>query len=171
LDRVEDAEALFSFRPREETVEDLLERALNMEEEGRLGEAADVYRRALAEEPLDPVLHFNLGNVHFAGRALEEAVASYDRAVALDETYAEAWNNLGNALGELKQWPQAIEAFRAALRHAPDYAEAHFNLAETLFAVGRVDKARTHWRACLDHNTSETIAASALERLRTLLKT
>jgi tetratricopeptide (TPR) repeat protein len=153
-----------------ESVEDLFEEALAKEDQGRRREASELYRRALEQEPDDPVLHFNLGNVLFALDRHAEAAECYCAAVRLDPTYAEAWNNLGNALAELDRWPQAIDAFETALANAPGYPEAHFNLAETHFALGQADAARRHWRQCLEHHPSEPIASTTLQRLRESLR-
>jgi tetratricopeptide (TPR) repeat protein len=166
----DDAAEVLSLPPRIESVEDLFEEALSREDQRRWQEAAELYRRALEQEPDDPVLHFNLGNVLFAMREYAPAADSFQAAVRLDPAYAEAWNNLGNALSELDRWPQAIEAFETALATAPGYPEAHFNLAETHFALGQADAARRHWRECLENHPSEPIAKTSLERLRTILK-
>jgi tetratricopeptide (TPR) repeat protein len=165
-----DAEEALALPPRIESVEDLFEEALAREDERRWREAAELYRRALEQEPDDPVLHFNLGNVLFAMREHSAAADCYQAAVKLDPSYAEAWNNLGNALAELNRWSQAIEAFETALAKSPGYPEAHFNLAETHFALGQADAARHHWRECLENHPSEPIAKSSLERLRSILK-
>jgi tetratricopeptide (TPR) repeat protein len=166
----DDAADVLALPPRFESVEDLFEEALTREDQRRWREAAELYRRALEQEPDDAVLHFNLGNVLFAMREHAAAADCFHAAVRLDPAYAEAWNNLGNALSELDRWPQAIEAFETALATAPGYPEAHFNLAETHFALGQADAARRHWRECLENHPSEPIAKTSLERLRAVLK-
>jgi tetratricopeptide (TPR) repeat protein len=164
------ADEVLALPPRSESVEDLFEEALAREDEERPREAAELYRRALEQEPDDPVLHFNLGNVLFASGNHSEAAERYQAAVRLDPSYAEAWNNLGNAYAELGRWTESIEALETALARSPGYPEAHFNLAETHFALGRSDAARRHWRQCLENHPSETIARTTLDRLRDLLR-
>ncbi|MBW3599099.1 MAG: tetratricopeptide repeat protein [Planctomycetes bacterium] len=161
---------LLIYTPCPETVEELFERALALEDQGRFAEAAELYRRASTEDPHDPVLHFNLGNVLYGGQQMEQAADCYRRAVELDASYVEAWNNLGNALAELEQWEESLAAFETALRHAPDYREAHFNLAETHHFLGRQDAARRHWQKCLQAGADDALARSALDRLRAVLK-
>jgi tetratricopeptide (TPR) repeat protein len=166
----EDAEDVLYLPPLVESVEELFEKAIACEDDGRPQEAALLYRRALEQEPDDPVLHFNLGNALYATGDYAGATEQYRAAVRLDPGYAEVWNNLGNALSELDRWPEAIEAFETALAAAPGYPEAHFNLAETHFALGRSDAARRHWRECLENHPSEPMAQVTLERLRSLLR-
>jgi tetratricopeptide (TPR) repeat protein len=166
----QDAEDLFAFAPRPRTIEELFEEALDLEEKGRSAEAAERYRLALAEDPHDPVLHFNLGNVLFALGDAAPAAESYRRAVQLDADYAEAWNNLGNALSHLGEAVLSVEAYKTALRSLPGYPEASFNLAETYFALGEVESAREHWQACLQASPKDGLAQSALERLGLALK-
>lgn len=164
------AEDLFAFAPRPPGIEELFERALDFEELGRHAEAADLYRQALIEDPLDPVLHFNLGNVVFALGDASRAAESYRKALELDGGYAEAWNNLGNSLAELGSRDESVEAYQQALLRSPHYPEANFNLAETYFALGQIEHARDHWRRCLQSPANERVAPMALERLGLVLK-
>jgi tetratricopeptide (TPR) repeat protein len=128
-----------------EQTEDLFGQALSLEDAGRLEEAARAYRQAIALEPVDPVLHFNLGNVLFALGSIEESVDAFRQAVLCDPYYAESWNNLGNAYAELGSWEQAADALQKAVTFVPGYADAHYNLADVLKRLGRSAEAAQHW--------------------------
>jgi tetratricopeptide (TPR) repeat protein len=112
------------------------DRALALEDAGRLDEAAEAYRQVIALQPTDPALHFNLGNVLFALGQLGEAAESYGEALRYDPHYGEAWNNLGNTYVELEAWQPAIDAFRSALRLVPGYPDAEYNLSAALGQIG-----------------------------------
>lgn len=124
-----------------EDVDELFDQALVLEDVGQFAAAAELYRRAIAQEPRDPVLHFNFGNVLFGLNKHEQAADSFRQALSCDPNYAEAWNNLGNALAELGSDSEAVEAFRQALRLVPDYEDARTNLAATLREHGGQDDA------------------------------
>jgi tetratricopeptide (TPR) repeat protein len=147
-------------------VAQLFSEALALEDSGRLTEAALRYERAIALEPEDPVLRFNLGNSLYAIGNAHRAAHCYREAVELDPDYAEAWNNLGNALAELRQFDDAIAALQTAIGIVPDYADAHFNLAEVLAQAGRDREAAEHQAAHERLNTADRLFAHRTQLLR-----
>jgi tetratricopeptide (TPR) repeat protein len=142
------------------------QRALRLEQEERLEEAAQAYARALDPLRPRPEVAFNLGNALYALERLEEACGAFTLATELDPEYVEAWNNLGNALSLLGRHEEARAKLERALALEPDYADAHFNLAETLAASGELPGAREHWRAYLAHDPDSAWAAEVRARLR-----
>jgi cytochrome c-type biogenesis protein CcmH/NrfG len=110
-------------------------------------EAADAYRRALADDPDLVAAIINLANISYARDELVEARRLYEKAIALDPTYFEAHFNLGNIHHDHGSYGDAQASYRTALTLNPDYADAHFYLAVTLEKIGRSGEARTHWRA------------------------
>jgi tetratricopeptide (TPR) repeat protein len=113
-------------------LDELFEAALGLEDRGQLAEAAEAYRRASELDPLEPVLHFNLGNVLYGLQMLPESLVSLLEAVQLDPRYAEAWNNLGNVQAELGQHEEGIRSFRRSLLLIPGYELAEANLQRLL---------------------------------------
>lgn len=108
---------------------DLFADAVALEAAGRYDEAAETYRSALAQDPQNPILHFNLGNVlHRLGETVA-AAEQFHLAVRIDPVYVEAWNNLACMLFETGQVEGSIEAFQRALKLAPSYEDARTNLA------------------------------------------
>jgi len=112
----------------------------------RQEEAAQAYRRALAEDPNLVAALINLANIRYARNELAEAQALYERAILLDPTYFEAHFNLGNIHHDHSRYLDAEVCYREALALNPDYADAHFYLAVTLEKMGRSGEARQHWR-------------------------
>jgi tetratricopeptide (TPR) repeat protein len=115
-----------------EDSESLFDRALAAEDAHDFSRAVDLYRRAIAYDPGDPVLHFNFGNVLFGLARYADAADSFQRALRFDSAYAEAWNNLGNTFAQLESWHAALVAFRRALVIVPDYGDAQYNLDRVL---------------------------------------
>ena len=116
---------------------------------GRLDEAIDACRRAIALRPDYPEAHNNLGNALKDAGRLDEAIAAFDRAIALRPDYAEAHNNLGCTRLAQGDHDAAIAAFDRATALRPDLAEAHFNLGNALQGAGRCDEAIDAYRRAI----------------------
>jgi tetratricopeptide (TPR) repeat protein len=139
--------------------------AVELEEAGRLPQAAEAYQRALAVDGPSAEVAFNLGNVLYGLGRREEAVQRFLQAVESDPSYIEAWNNLANALFDIGRREEAVRALRKALAVNPRYADAHYNLAEVLHDLGRMDEACAHWRAYLEQDPSSSWADLVRDRL------
>lgn len=113
-------------------VDELFDRGLALEDQGRFEEAAEAYRQASELAPRDPCIHFNLGNALYAQGQYDESVSSFRASLDCDPDYAEAWNNLGNALWKAADRRAAAKALRRALELIPDYADARHNLSALL---------------------------------------
>ena len=140
--------------------------AAELEDAGRLSEAADMHRAAMAAAGPDPEGCFQLAELLYrlgdAGAARER----YYMAVELDEDYVEARANLGCVLAEMGQRELAVAAFEGALRCHPDYADAHYHLARTLDEMGHHRTAEQHWRRFLALAPGSPWAAEAAQRLK-----
>lgn len=124
---------------------------------GRLDEALDAGRRALAQDPDHPQALNNLGIVEFERGDAAAAASLYRRAIARAPGYAEARNNLGNALRAQRRYEDAVEAYGQALALRPLYADALNNLGATLRDMGRLAASEIACRkaqALEPHNTS-----------------
>jgi protein O-GlcNAc transferase len=108
---------------------------------GKLDQAGDCYRRALALAPRDSIASNNLANILKAQGRLEEAATWYSRALALKPDNAEVLNNRGNIGFELEQFEEAETYYRRAADLKPDYSEAYYNLGNALWKQEKMDEA------------------------------
>lgn len=143
----------------------LVRMAAELEENGRLAEAADLYRAALATGGPNAETCFALADVLYRLGDLGGARERYFTAVELNEDYVEARANLGCLLVEEKRLDLAIAAFQGALRYHDDYADVHYHLARALDEVGERDAAATHWRQFLALVPESPWADNARRRL------
>ena len=139
----------------------LVQMAENLEDEGDLGAAADLYRVALASGGPNADVCFALAEVLYRLGDLSAARERYFVAIELDENYVEARANLGCLLAEQGQLEIAAAAFQGALRHYPDYADVHYHLARTLQQLDRPAEAMRHWRRFLILSPDSPWAAKA----------
>jgi tetratricopeptide (TPR) repeat protein len=120
--------------------------------DGRLQEAIDACRDAIAARPDYVEAHINLGTAVLALGRPEEAVVWLKRAIALRPDDAMSICNLGKALQDMGRTEDAIAAYRAALDCQPDNAAATVNLGSALLQ-------RQDW----DESASVTRRAIALQ--------
>ena len=77
---------------------DPFELALFYHQGGDFLKAMEYYQQLLDANPLDKVVHNNLGLLHMAMANNAEAIRSINTAIRIDPAYGEAHNNLGTAL-------------------------------------------------------------------------
>lgn len=118
------------------SLDDQIDEALELEESGRLAQAAVLYERLLHHHGGDAQLWLNYGNVLFALDRAADAAAAFENATECDGQFVAAWNNLGAARLELGDFGAAEEALRKALWIDPENADAQHNLADLLTATG-----------------------------------
>jgi predicted O-linked N-acetylglucosamine transferase (SPINDLY family) len=111
--------------------------------------AAELYSRAIACAPQNPVLHHNLGEAFRRQERMEDAVRCYRRAVELKPGYAQAHFSLGNGLGILGDVDGAIAHYRQALAIQPDFPQAHNNHGNACKALGLPEEAEQCYRRAL----------------------
>lgn len=147
------------------TPEAMLAMASNLDEQGKLEAAAELYRAILvAVGPLAEV-NFLLAELLYRMDDLPAARERYSMAVELDEDYVEARANLGCVLAEMEQYELAMAAFEGALAYHDDYPDVHYHLARTLDRVGRGAEAELHWHAFLELVPDSPWSEQARDRL------
>jgi len=129
--------------------------------QGRLKEAADLYRQAAAVDPKDLRPIYSLALIDIRCGRLENARQQLRAVAAQDPNLYPAQQNLGAVCQNLNLWQEAADAYRRALRLNPSAAETHFSLARALTVLGRVEESSACYRA---------LAADPSVRLRALTR-
>ncbi len=140
-------------------------KASNLDDEGDLEGAADMYRTALAAGGPNAEICFALAELLYRLGDITAARERYFMAIELDEEYVEARANLGCVLAELGQRELAVAAFEGALAFHGEYLDAHYHLARALDDLGRRDEAEHHWRVFASLAPESPWAAVARRRL------
>jgi tetratricopeptide (TPR) repeat protein len=133
-----------------ESVDEVFERAEEMELKGNLEEAERLYQLASRIDRTDPVLAFNLGNVLEIQQRSDEAALAYQQAIARDPGFAEAWLNLGLLREGSGQLRAATDCYYSAVAARPDYDDALFNLALLLTRCEQYQPALPIWDRFLE---------------------
>jgi tetratricopeptide (TPR) repeat protein len=145
--------------------EDLRALAAELEGNGQLQQATEVYRAILFSNESTAEDHFALAELLYLGNDLSAARERYYVAIEFDEDFVEARSNLGCVLAEQGEIGLAEAAFRGALEYHPDYADAHYHLARLLDRQQRLAEASRHWQLFMNLAPASPWADEARERL------
>ncbi|MBV9549554.1 MAG: tetratricopeptide repeat protein [Alphaproteobacteria bacterium] len=104
--------------------------ALQMQ--GRLGEAADIYRAVLAEDPQNaPALHL-LGVLVMQAGQIEPGLELVRQSLTILPNFAPAQENLGKGLEQLGRDEEALAAYDRLVKLAPGHAEGYAHRSRIL---------------------------------------
>jgi len=92
--------------------------------------------KAVQLDPTEAANHYNLGNLYYAARRLEEAATQYREAIGRGFRDPRVWANLGTALRGLGRFPEAAAAYQQAIALQPDNPALHHNLGSAAQAQG-----------------------------------
>jgi tetratricopeptide (TPR) repeat protein len=122
---------------------------------GRLAEAVDWFRKAVAAAPDDPKARLNLGVALKDTGESTESEACYRQAIAMAPGFAAAHNNLGILLADTDRNDEAFVCFEEALRLDPGHADARHNRGAVLAALHRHDEALPDFHAAIAANPGD----------------
>jgi len=118
---------------------------------GRLPEAIEEYRAAIAIKPDYAIAHDSLGGLLMQEGRLPEAMAEFKAALKAQPNFALAHNNLGIALAQTPgRLPDAMAEFETTIRIDPKYAKGHMNLGNAyLQTPGRLADAIAEYETAI----------------------
>ncbi|GFY92974.1 tetratricopeptide repeat (TPR)-like superfamily protein [Actinidia rufa] len=108
---------------------------------GRLNEAAQCCRQALALNPHLVDAHSNLGNLMKAQGLVQEAYNCYAEALHIQPTFAIAWSNLAGLFMEAGDLNRALQYYKEAVKLKPTFPDAYLNLGSVYKALGMPQEA------------------------------
>jgi predicted O-linked N-acetylglucosamine transferase (SPINDLY family) len=114
--------------------------------QGRASESIEHLENARQVDPLDPEIHFTLGNLLSQSGELSQAITCYRLAIDLKPGHGGAWLNLGVAHYQSQNYPAAIESLTVAARLNPRNEKAFHNLGLAMMRSGRADEASQMFR-------------------------
>jgi len=132
---------------------------------GRLDEAIAEYRKMLAQDPAQPVVHNILGTIYHAQGRDSDAAAEFQAAIRLNPGFAEAHSNLGYAYAAMGYLDGALVEYRQAVALAPADPEPHAKLGYAYAKLGKRREAIAELRAALELDPGHAGARQALDWL------
>ena len=122
-------------------VRQVLQDALALHEQGRIAEAAAVYRQIVARDPQNAEALHLLGVAQLQSGNAGQSIALIARAIAIDSRNANYHSNFGLALSRSGRSEEALASFDAALSINPNSANTLNHRGNVLRGLGRPDQA------------------------------
>ena len=145
------------------TLRQALTMAIGCHNDGRLTDAAGIYRLVLTVQPDNPVA---LNNLALLAEG-EEAIALLHRALAVCPSDVRTVLNLGRALQAADRWHDAAALYRQTLEAVHDEPELHFALAYALQRHRQTEDAARHYQQALALHPDHVSALCNLATLHT----
>ncbi|MBO0863251.1 MAG: tetratricopeptide repeat protein, partial [Chloracidobacterium sp.] len=111
--------------------------AIELQQQGKLSEAAEEYRAILKTNPSYAEAHANLGVVMARLGNFDEAVASYEAALRLNPKLTQVLLNLGILHYRANRYEKAVETLEKFLDATPGNVQASLLLGLSLLEIGR----------------------------------
>ena len=121
--------------------QNLLDRAFQLHQSGRVPEALDLYNKVLPWQQNNAQLLDLIGTANLYIGQMEQGIGLIQRSLAINPNNPTAHNNIGLALQALKRLDKALESYGNALAIKPDFAEAYYNGGNVLRELKRLDQA------------------------------
>lgn len=103
--------------------------------EGKYDKALPEYEKAVAQNPNNPVSHYNLGNAQFRKEDFPASEKNFEGAAATATTNdfkQKSLYNKGVSLSKQKKLQESIDAYKKSLRLNPQDEDTRFNLEKAL---------------------------------------
>ena len=126
------------------------EQGLKALDEKRYQDAVDNFRNAIAAEPPDYTIHFNLALAYSLLGKDAEAIPEYKKALEMKPDIYQADLNLGISLLRQNQGAQAVPYLTAAVAQKPKEYRPNYYLASALLASGDLPKAEQTFTAAIE---------------------
>ena len=140
------------------------EQGLKALDEKRYQAAIENFTNAIAAEPKDFALHFNLALAYSLLGQDPEGIAEYQKALAIKPDLYQAELNLAILLMRNKRPAEAVPHLMAAASQKPKEFRPNYYLAEALLQTGQPDKAEPAYKAALEIDPKSAGAEAGLAR-------
>ena len=152
------------------TMAEALNQGLEFHRNGRLDQAAELFRRVLSEDPNNAAALYSLGLIYTNAGRLSEASELIDRGVVLAPRYAPMWQLSALRHQLLDQRDQALESHRKAVELDPANVGALNNWGVLLKEMHRNAEALDKFQRILEINPNDEAALGNCGIMLTVLQ-
>ncbi len=141
------------------------EQGLKALDEKRYQAAVENFTNAIAAEPKDFALHFNLALAYSLLGKDDEGIAEYQKALAIKPDLYQAELNLAVLLMRNKRAVEAVPYLTAAAAQKPKEFRPNYYLAESLSQTSQLEKAQQAYQAAIEIDPKSAGAEAGLGRV------
>lgn len=127
------------------TIDDMLLRAIQAHNEGRMSEAVDIYTRIIDAVPdktgnIPAVIHKHRGMAYFAMNKLDESIDDFEMSIQADPKAFRSYYYKGIVYSIQKKYSEAIECYTKSLEINEFQAHTNFRRAMAYYEIGEYEK-------------------------------
>jgi len=108
---------------------------------GKLIASMDVCEKKIAQDPRNPLLYMEFGNLFMEFDIPDKALVQYQKAAAIDNTYIDAFIKSGDVFLYMGKFDHAQISYENALKIKADLLEARIGLFSALKGLGKLEDA------------------------------
>ncbi len=121
---------------------------------GRVPEAIEELKKALALAPNSDDGYRRLGHAYLVSGSRDEAIRAYEKAIQINPYYLYNPNSLGIAYFQSGQYDKALGTFRRVIELAPDNPTGYENTGAVYFRQGRYEECVPIFRKSIELDPS-----------------
>jgi tetratricopeptide (TPR) repeat protein len=152
------------------SVNELLNYAVNAQQNNNFIDAEKFYTKALDADPNNYAALINFGVLLKTLNRLDEAKVSFVKAIKINPKIELGYLNLGNIFFKLNKLDEAATNYKKTIEIKPNYAEAHFNLGIIYDKTDRSDQAELSYNEAIKLKPNYSQAYNNLGNLYRKLK-
>ncbi len=116
---------------------------------GNVESAIDLLQRAVALDPADTAARYQLGNLYFEQRRIDEAIEAFRRCTVDDPGFADGWGKLSAAIAQTGRVAEAERIIEQGIEAIPDSPSLHRMRAHRHWARGNLGAAIADFRTAI----------------------
>jgi tetratricopeptide (TPR) repeat protein len=149
---------------------ELFQKAYELQMEGDLEEAIEIYKESIDIYPTAEAHTFLGWTYSFQGK-LDDAISECKRAIEVDPDFGNPYNDIGAYLIEKEEYDAAIEWLERAIqaRRYESYHYPHYNLGRVYMAKGMMKRALDEFEQAIAIAPDYSLATDAADQLRRLI--
>ncbi len=144
----------------------MFNKAVELQQNGALNEAEQIYRQILETAPENVNVINMLGLIAQEKGLHAEAVSYFYKAVTYAPQHFPLFFNLGVSLGALGRFVEAAEAYQRVLKLKPDLVEAYIGLGNVYWQDNKIELAREAYEKSLTVEEDNVVAQTNLAEIK-----